>query len=265
MLQTPRTKKSLGQHFLKDERIAGRIVDLLHITSEDQILEIGPGSGALTSFIAAAYPARFVLVEKDTYWAEHHKALTYPLQGRTFAEICNQDALAFSWEALTGPWKIISNLPYNVGSPLIWDIVSRTPDLRRAVFMVQKEVAQRLCAVPGSRDYGALSVWVQSYMSVTWGFVVRPGVFNPPPKVDSAVIAMTPVGPEARPRDPEALAALLRLCFQHRRKQLQSIFRKAGIVDPMSLLSAFGIVPEARPETLSPTVFQKLSLALPTL
>lgn len=260
--QIPRAKKSLGQHFLKDDRIAGRIVDLLHVTSEDQVLEIGPGPGALTSFIAAACPARLVLVEKDAYWAEHHRAQAYRLEGGNTPEVCNQDALAFPWQSLVGPWKIISNLPYNVGSPLIWDIVSRTPELRRAVFMVQKEVAQRLCAVPGSRDYGALSVWVQSHMSVTWGFVVRPGVFNPPPKVDSAVIAMTPVAPEARPRDPEALAALLRLCFQHRRKQLQSLFRKAGIVDPVPLLAAFDIAPEARPETLSPTLFQRLSLAL---
>ena len=87
-------------------------------------------------------------------------------------QVLNADALAFPWESLEGPWKIISNLPYNVGSPLMWDIVSRTPDLTRAVFMVQKEVAERLYAKPGTKDYGALSVWIQSYVRVEWGFVV---------------------------------------------------------------------------------------------
>lgn len=95
----------------------------------------------------------------------------------------NADALASLGSQLEGPWKIISNLPYNVGSPLMWDIVSRTPDLTRAVFMVQKEVAERLYAKPGTKDYGALSVWIQSYVRVEWGFVVGPGAFNPPPKV----------------------------------------------------------------------------------
>ena len=183
----PRAKKSLGQHFLKDAKTSARIVDLLRITPEDRVLEIGPGPGAITGIIHERGPARFRLIEKDSYWAAHHAELERPAPPAV--EVLNDDALAFPWESLEGPWKIISNLPYNVASPLMWDIVSRTPELTRAVFMIQKEVAERLYATPGTKDYGALSVWIQSYARVEWGFVVGPGAFNPPPKVDSAVRA----------------------------------------------------------------------------
>lgn len=260
MPDVPRAKKSLGQHFLKDGRAAGRIVDLLRIAPGDRILEIGPGPGALTGLLAAASPSRLILVEKDAYWAGRH--VTGAPQVGTAPEVRNEDAMDFPWESLAGPWKIISNLPYNVGSPLIWEIVSRTPELARAVFMVQKEVAERLCARPGTKAYGALSVWVQSHVSVEWGFVVGPGAFSPPPKVDSAVVAFTPLEAARRPEDPEALAATLKCCFQHRRKQLQSLLRKAGAADAAGVLSRLGIAPEARPETLPPALFQQLSLAL---
>lgn len=163
MTAAPRAKKSLGQHFLKDAKTSARIVDLLRIGPEDRVLEIGPGPGAITGIIHERGPAEFRLIEKDSYWAAHHAELERPAPA---VQVLNADALAFPWESLEGPWKIISNLPYNVGSPLMWDIVSRTPDLTRAVFMVQKEVAERLYAKPGTKDYGALSVWIQSYVRV---------------------------------------------------------------------------------------------------
>lgn len=257
--ETPRAKKSLGQHFLKDARISGRIVDLLQIGPADRVLEIGPGPGALTDIIHARGPAVLRLIEKDTYWAGHHAGLQ---RSEPDVEVMNADALEFPWESLEGPWKIISNLPYNVGSPLIWDIVSRTPQLVRAVFMVQKEVAERLYARPGTRDYGALSVWVQSYVRVEWGFVVGPGSFSPPPKVDSAVVTFVPLPGEERPAQPEALARVLKLCFQLRRKQLQSILKRAGHADAAERLAGLGIAPEARPETLPPRTFQELAASL---
>lgn len=175
------------------------------------MLEIGPGPGAITGIIHERGPAEFRLIEKDSYWAAHHAELERPAPA---VQVLNADALAFPWESLEGPWKIISNLPYNVGSPLMWDIVSRTPDLTRAVFMVQKEVAERLYAKPGTKDYGALSVWIQSYVRVEWGFVVGPGAFNPPPKVDSAVVTFIPLPRERHPADPKALSSILKLCFR---------------------------------------------------
>ena len=258
MTAAPRAKKSLGQHFLKDAKISTRIVDLLRITPEDRVLEIGPGPGAITNIIHERGPAVFRLIEKDSYWAAFHADMERPAPR---VDVLNADALAFPWESLEGPWKIISNLPYNVGSPLMWDIVSRMPELTRAVFMVQKEVAERLYAKPGTKDYGALSVWIQSYVRVEWGFVVRPGAFSPPPKVDSAVVAFVPLPKECHPAHPEALSAMLKLCFQLRRKQLQSILRRAGREDPSAVLEGLGIAPEARPETLSPEQFQRLAEA----
>ncbi len=260
--ETPRAKKSLGQHFLKDARISARIVDLLRIMPGDRVLEIGPGPGALTDIIHSRGPAEFRLIEKDGYWAGHHA--TRGLEAPE-VKVLNADALAFPWESLEGPWKIISNLPYNVGSPLIWDMVSRVPELVRGVFMVQKEVAERLYARPGTHDYGALSVWVQSHVRVEWGFVVGPGSFSPPPKVDSAVVTFVPLPREERPRHPDALASVLKLCFQLRRKQLQSILKRAGYGDAAERLVGLGIAPEARPETLSPRTFQELAASLDML
>ena len=259
MTAAPKAKKSLGQHFLKDPKISARIVDLLRIAPEDRVLEIGPGPGALTGIIHERGPSRLRLIEKDSHWAAHHAAL--PRSGSPEVEVLNDDALAFPWESLDGPWKIISNLPYNVGSPLIWDMVSRVPDLTRAVFMVQKEVAERLYAQPGTKDYGALSVWVQSFVRVEWGFVVGPGSFTPPPKVDSAVVTFVPLPREQHPECPNALSSMLKLCFQLRRKQLQSILRRGGKGDPVAGLERLGIAPEARPETLSPKLFQQLAAA----
>ena len=251
----PRAKKSLGQHFLKTPAISERIAALLHPSESDRIVEIGPGPGALTEQLRIFRPAQLLLIEKDDHWAAHHAALADGVPGHT---VLHQDALAFDWTSLEGPWKITGNLPYNIASPLMWDIVSRTPALARAVFMIQKEVADRLRAAPGGRDYGALSVWVQSFVRVEWGFTVGPGHFAPPPKVDSAVVAFAPLARRGD-FDPDALALTLRVCFQQRRKQLQSLLRKQGLAAVAEALPSLGIDPAARPETLITRQFHALS------
>lgn len=256
----PPPKKSLGQHFLKEKSIAARIVSLLQISSTDQILEIGPGPGALTTLIRQKTPARFRVIEKDTHWAAYHTAEGQ--DGPSKVEVLEDDALCFPWETLEGPWKVISNLPYNVGSPILWEMVSRAPELVRAVVMVQKEVAERLCAAPGTSAYGALSVWIQSFMRVSWGFVVGPGAFVPPPKVDSAVVVLTRRPKEEHPTDSAALAGVLHQCFQLRRKQLQAILKRKGVSEPTALLERLGIDPRDRPENLSPERFQQLAKAV---
>ena len=200
----PRAKKSLGQHFLRREEICDRIAALLLPQAEDRVLEIGPGPGALTRALEAAPHACLLLLEKDRHWAAERQRQAAP---RTQAVLT--DALRFDWRRISPerPWKVIGNLPYNVASPLIWDIVSRAEGLKRAVFMVQKEVGQRLAAAPGNGHYGALSVWVQSYARPRLEFVVGPGAFSPPPKVDSAVLSFEPLPPEARPAHPKAWPA----------------------------------------------------------
>lgn len=261
-MNRPHAKKSLGQHFLKYADTAERIVRLLRLEAGDRVLEIGPGPGALTGFLRAEPLKELVLVEKDNHYAAEHEATPLLPQGAQSVFVRHGDALAFPWENLTGSWKIIGNLPYNIASPLMWELVRRTPTLTRAVFMVQKEVAERLYAAPGGRDYGALSVWVQSHVLVEWGFVVGPEAFSPPPKVDSAVVAFLPLPLETRVFSADALSRTLKICFQQRRKQLQSLLRQQGFANSSELLQKLDIDPTARPETLSPIRFQRLAEVL---
>lgn len=252
--EAPRAKKSLGQHFLNQPAVCQRIAGLLHAQEGDAILEIGPGPGALTRVIEALPHRRLLLVEKDGHWAKVRQE-----EGDARTEVLCQDALAYPWEALEGAWKLAGNLPYNVASPLLWDIASRCRALSRAVFMVQKEVGERIAASPCSRDYGALSVWMQAHLACRMEFTVGPGCFTPPPKVDSAVLSFDPLPAPSRPASPDRLASLLRLCFQQRRKQLGGIFRRQGREDLLQRMEALGIAPSARPEELAVAQFLALS------
>jgi 16S rRNA (adenine1518-N6/adenine1519-N6)-dimethyltransferase len=251
-----RLKKSLGQHFLNNPSIAARIVDLLAPEKNADIIEIGPGGGALTRHIAQRNPARFVLLEKDEFFVTQH---TQQWQNNDNIQVIHGDALLFDWAALRGSWNIIGNLPYNIASPLIWDIAGNTSHLHRAVFMVQREVGQRLAAVPHTRDYGALSVWVQSFTKVSYAFTVPPGAFTPAPKVESAVVRLDPQPRGIRPEDQRRLAEFVKMCFQQRRKQLLTILKNNGVRLPEKILSDLDINPKSRPEELSVEQFQLLS------
>lgn len=253
-----RPKRSLGQNFLQDQGTAQKIIAALDAKTACNLLEIGPGQGALTRWIVNT-PARVFALEKDILLAQAAKS-NWPEVNMIAA-----DALEFAWERLRGPWSLIGNLPYNVASPIIWEVVSRVPQLTQAVFMVQKEVGDRLAAAPGSRAYGALSVWVQSHVQVKKLFVVGPQVFRPRPKVDSAVIRFTPLPQgELRQAGP-ALRLLLNKCFQQRRKQLKTILRPAWNETLTTWLLSQKLRPESRPEELSPLQFQTLArmLAVP--
>jgi 16S rRNA (adenine1518-N6/adenine1519-N6)-dimethyltransferase len=256
-IQRPKAKKSLGQHFLHQHATAERIVRLLEIGPLDRVLEIGPGPGALSALLKAAKPACLLLVEKDSYWAAER-------QQAGDGQVVLMDALHFAWKRITPehPWKIISNLPYNVASPLLWDIASQADGLQRAVCMVQKEVALRIVASPDTKHYGALSVWLQSFMRPQLVFTVGAGAFTPPPKVDSAVLLFVPLPLAQRAQRPEPLALLLKMCFQNRRKQLRSIFRMHNREYALPILRELGIDPQSRPEHLTPKLFQELSARL---
>jgi 16S rRNA (adenine1518-N6/adenine1519-N6)-dimethyltransferase len=247
-----RAKKSLGQHFLRDANIARKIVKTLAIGPRDAVLEIGPGRGALTAHILAASPGRLVLVEKDIALAKERGRES---AGR--AAVIAADALTMPWERFAGGWKYIGNLPYNVASPLMWELFGRTPDLALAVFMIQKEVGRRIVAGPGDPAYGALSVWVQSFARPALEFLVPPHVFSPRPGVDSAVLSFRPLGAGRGDFSPPALAGLLHACFQMRRKQLGVIVRSRG--GSAGALSAVGIDPQLRPERLTVAEFHRLA------
>lgn len=258
---TPRfapAKRSLGQNFLSDPNIARKIVDALDIKPGDNVLEIGPGRGALTEHVAARSPGRYVALEMDNALAD---ALgeRYPQ-----IEVVRGDAMAYAWGSLAAEdgWKIVGNLPYNIASPLMWDIVNLA-SFERSVFMVQLEVAERLAAKCGTRDYGALSVFVQSHARVELLFKVPPHVFRPQPKVTSAVVRFFLHPQRLAGKDASRLAATLRLCFQMRRKQLGTILKSKGFPNFQDLLRKMDINPEQRPETLAPEQFQALSKSLP--
>lgn len=246
----PAPKRSLGQHFLINPGVSQKIIDLLHLQAIDQILEIGPGPGALTRFLCNAPHSRLILIEKDSFYANQRKA---------DAEVLEMDALQFDWAGIcnSGIWKITGNLPYNIASPLIWEILGKCRCWQRAVFMVQKEVGQRICAKPDSRIYGALSVWCQAHALVKYEFTVQPGSFKPPPKVDSAVISFLPLSEQ--PQHPGHLRALLALAFQQRRKQLGNIFKQAHKSQLLAALSQLNIDPHLRPENLAVCDFLHLA------
>ena len=251
-----RAKKSLGQNFLQDDNICRKIVDALDIGPGDRVIEIGPGQGALTRFIVEAGPARFSAVEKDDALADRLET-SFPS-----VEIVRQDALTFPWADLgeDQPCKIVGNLPYNIGSKLIWDIVSTAMGMERAVFMVQHEVALRLTAEPGGKAFGALTAWVKNHCTTRYLFKVPPTVFRPQPKVDSAVVTFTPLPSESRPEDPEKLSRLLKRLFQQRRKQVSTILKKDWSEEVEAWFAARKLDPRLRPEGLSPEELRALSV-----
>lgn len=253
-----RAKKSLGQNFLQDQNTCRRIVDAIQVSSEDHIIEIGPGQGALTRFLVEAAPAKLTLLEMDDSLAERLDE-EYP-----GVEVVRTDALKFPWESLNDvdSVKIIGNLPYNVGSKLIWDIVSRVRSLEKAVFMVQHEVAKRLTAGPGNKAFGGLTAWVKNYADTKYLFKVPPTVFRPQPKVDSAVVAFLPRPVDSWPENPEKLANLIKLLFQKRRKQLSTILKKQWSPDVAAWFEAQDVMPSARPENLKPEDFASLAKLL---
>ena len=250
-----RAKKSLGQNFLRDPNICRKIVESISPCADDFIIEIGPGQGALTEHLVEAGAGRLLAIEKDDDLADA-LAERWP-----DLEVQRADALRFPWAALsdTGPCKIIGNLPYNVGSKLIWDIVSQVESLQRAVFMVQHEVALRLTAEPGGKAFGGLTAWVKNFCRTTYLFKVPPTVFRPQPKVDSAVVRFDPLPPEDRPDDAEALAQLIKTLFQQRRKQISTILKKQWTGDVQAWFEETGVSPGVRPEVLTPEQFRSLS------
>jgi 16S rRNA (adenine1518-N6/adenine1519-N6)-dimethyltransferase len=251
----PRAKRRLGQHFLTDPRILQRIADALGAAAADTVLEIGPGPGGLTEVLAGC-AGRLVAIEKDA-------DLVPVLRARVpAAAIVEADALEADWHALAGPdFLVAGNIPYNITSPLI-DKALTPPRPRRIVFLVQKEVADRVGAAPGGEAYGALSVGVQAVARAERLFTVPAGAFHPRPRVESAVLRLTPLAaPIVSDDEVERFRRLVVGLFGFRRKQLGRGLRELthwGAERVETALAAAGIVPSARPETVSPAAFAAL-------
>ena len=243
-----RPKRSLGQNFLNDPNVARKIVEALRIEPGDTVIEIGSGRGALTGFLMGSQAARVLAVEKDSSLAPE-LARNWP-----GLHVVNADALAFAWERLSrlSPVRVVGNLPYNVASPIMWDLAWRCPGFARAVFMVQLEVADRIVGKPRTKDYGGLSVWLQSHVETEKLFKVGPGVFVPKPKVDSAVVAFTPRPMSDRPAHAERFSKLIKRLFGMRRKQLGRILGPDLTEEGKRFLESEHLSPLSRPEELSP-------------
>ncbi len=250
-------KKSLGQNFLIDPNVARKIVGCLHLQPTDRVLEIGPGRGALSEVLLGT-GAQVLGVEKDFDLILELKK-KYPA-----LDLMATDAMGLAWEGLSraGIHKVVGNLPYNVASPLVWDIVSCCPQVIRVVFTVQKEVGYRLIASPGSKEYGALSVWVQNFAHPRLEFVLAPTVFRPRPRVDSAVISFSPQIARPSPLEAQVLSGLLRICFQQRRKQLKTSLRRLWSEQVQAWFLEQNLSPTARAEELTPLNFLSLARIL---
>jgi 16S rRNA (adenine1518-N6/adenine1519-N6)-dimethyltransferase len=254
----PPVRKSLGQHFLSDTRILGRIVGALELSGHETVLEIGPGRGALTDLLAP-HVRRLVAIEYDRALAERLRARYATMPN---VEIIQADVLEVDLPTLAaGPYSLAGNVPYYITTPIIFKALE-VPRPERAVYLVQKEVADRLAAPPGSDEYGALSVNVQAVARVERIAKVPAGAFHPPPKVDSAIVRLRPrVDPVVRPDEEERFRTMVQRAFGMRRKQMRRVVRELFALsaeDADARLARAGIHPQARAETLASEDFVRL-------
>ncbi len=236
-MHTPR--KRFGQHFLHDPRVLARIVDAIAPARADFIVEIGPGEGALT---------RVLLERVDHLHAiEIDRDLAGGLRSLPRLTVHEADALEFDFGAFPGGMRLVGNLPYNISTPLLFHLAAQAARVRDMHFMLQLEVVERMVAAPSTPQYGRLSVALQARLRMEKLFHVSRGAFNPPPKVESAVVRLAPL-----PQPLDVDADLLRKAFSARRKTLRNAL-------PGIDLEALGIDPKLRPENLSPSDYARIT------
>lgn len=241
-------RKRFGQNFLHDPGVIERIVRAIHPKSEDTIVEIGPGLGAITEEILALNPRlQVVELDRDLIPVLRTKFFNYPE-----FRIHEADALSFDFSQLAEGdrgLRIIGNLPYNISTPLIFHLLGQAGVVRDMHFMLQKEVVQRMAAVPGDNNYGRLGIMTQYFCKVQPLFEVGPGAFRPAPKVDSAIVRLVPHDTLPHPaKDLGTLQAVVRTAFNARRKTLRKALGSLITVDQLQNL---GIKDGLRPENLS--------------
>ncbi len=249
-----RPRKRLGQHFLADPNLVERIVRTAGVGPGDRVVEIGAGTGTLTRALAAT-GAAVVAYEID----RGLEPVLAETLGDSTADVRFEDATKVDLAAALrgGPWTLVANLPYHVGTPLLLDVLRHVPQVTSMVVMVQREVADRLTAGPGSRTYGLPSVVAQLHAVVRFGFPVPAAVFVPEPGVDSAVVTLVRVEP---PAPAERAVQLAAAAFNQRRKMLRRSLAGA-LEDVGPLLARAGIDPTARAEDLAPEDYVHLANA----
>ena len=254
------TKKRFGQHFLHDPAVIDKIITAARLQPDQRVLEIGPGLGVLTEELLK-YAAQVTVMEIDRDLIERLNRRLDP-----HLVVIEGDVLKLSWPELLRepPYTLVANLPYNISSQILFKLLDHRLYFTRMVLMFQREVAERLMARPGSKDYGILSVLCQLWYDIDKVALVRPGAFNPPPKVDSLVVSFLPLAkPRVDPIDEALFKRLVKAAFTQRRKTLRNSLLAAGLkaIEIDAALQCAGIDAGCRGETLDLYQFSALASA----
>ena len=251
--------RALGQNFVADPNTVRRIVRLADLAPGARVVEIGAGLGSLTLALLEA-GAAVTAVELDRHLVPILREVVEPAG----ATVVQADAMTLDWPALLGPpdpvhpWVLVANLPYNIATPLVLDLLAGVPQIGRMLVMVQLEVGERLAAGPGTRTYGIPSVKLAWWAEARVVGKVSPSVFVPPPRVESALVEVRRRAPDGDDAERQAVFALVEAGFQQRRKMLRRSL--AGVLAPEAFAAA-GVRPEARAEELSLADWRRLARA----
>jgi 16S rRNA (adenine1518-N6/adenine1519-N6)-dimethyltransferase len=248
-----RPKKGLGQHFLRNRNIARKIVDSLDMPPSGSILEVGAGTGILTGYLLEKYPRLYVIEIDREAWEFLQGTFPGDRDRILLGDFLKSDLP----DELPAPLAIIGNFPYNISSQIFFRILSLRQKVEQVVCMIQREVADRIRAPHGSRTYGILSVLLQAWYGIEYLFPVSPGVFNPPPKVRSAVLRLKRNGISQLPCDEDLFFKVVKTAFNQRRKTLRNSL-KGHFTIPDPGMDLFGL----RPEQLSVEGFVELTQLL---
>jgi 16S rRNA (adenine1518-N6/adenine1519-N6)-dimethyltransferase len=248
-----RSRKRFGQHFLTDPGVIDAILRAVHATSDDVVVEIGPGQGAITTALAAS-AGQLHAVELDRNLVAR---LRRQYESVPTVTIHSADALAFDFSSLGDRLRIVGNLPYNISTPLLFHLLNFRDHILDMHFMLQKEVVDRMAAGPGSKAYGRLGIMLGCHLNIESLFDVDRSAFDPPPEVTSAVVRLDPLPPGAFDiRDEALLKTIVTSAFMKRRKTIRNSLKDH--VD-VAGLEAVGIDPGLRPEQISISKYVELS------
>ena len=255
-----RARKRFGQHFLHDRNVIDKILLSIAPRAGERLIEIGPGLGAITlPLLERCGSLTAIELDRDVI-----PRLEAAAAGKGNLQIIQGDALRIDFRKLTTPGtrlRLVGNLPYNISTPLLFHFLDQAENIQDMHFMLQKEVVQRMAASPGGKEYGRLTVMLAARCQVEPLFNIGAGAFRPPPKVESAFVRLTPYTAPPFPIDDTGhFGRLVTQAFSHRRKTLRNALQ--GIADE-TLIRQAGIDPGARPETLSPADFARLSNLTP--
>jgi 16S rRNA (adenine1518-N6/adenine1519-N6)-dimethyltransferase len=259
-------KKGLGQHFLVDPNILNKVIRTAQVEKEDMVLEVGPGLGEMT-LVLARLAKHVIAVEIDSKLVD---ILKRKLAGYPNVDVVKGDILTINFRKIDfregQKIKVVANLPYQISTPLLFRFIELKEFFSTLTLMLQKEVAERMVAPPGGKDYGPLSIFIQLFLNISIRFFIKPSAFFPPPKVESAVVHMAfREKPVVELEDEKWFRKVVKGCFSYRRKTLANALKHSELSLPEFIelkIMAIGIDPRRRPETLTIQEFIRLAEAL---